>query len=821
VCAALAFAAARPARAEPAPFDLAGPVLDVSVTHAGETLPIAATPNLAVGDQLSIKAELGADQSARYLLVVAFLRGATNPAPKGWFARLETWTPAGKAGLRIPVPEGAQQALVLLAPKTGGDFNTLVGAVRGRPGAFVRASQALNQAYRDRSRLEAFLTAVRAAGRSDPQALTTISPLLARSLVVKLNPGCLQKAPELQAACLSAGQDALVLDDGHDVSMARTLTSGEASDLVQQLGATPKAGGGYYSAYIGVVLDMVRIFDSLHTAQYQYIPALAVAQGDRLSLMLNAAPSFHNPQSVLVAALPPIEDPAPPNLTPVEADATYCVQKPDLVLPVDGAPLAFSTGYARNLALRLRTTDGAKVDLPVKIDAAKGGLVVDSAALRDFHAAADVDATLHGGWGFKPFEGPRFRLQTVQPQHWTVAPADQESLIVGRDASIKLQGGAAACTERVTLRPSSGADQPLAWKLAAPDSLTVTLPLKDAQPGPLTLLVQPFAGAPADTVSARAYSQAGRLDGFKLYSGEGSGVLTGARLDEVAGLTLRKASFAPGALTTSDGVDALVMTAADGGATAQMKVGDTASAKVELKDGRSREVKVTVAPARPDATLMNVSATRASGSPDSHVRLAREHEIPAGSTVTFALRAQTPSAFTGDETVEVAPAEGIGHAVLTFAAGLVLQDAHVAVATLDTGKAFTGSTFGPLRFRLVDKGVAGDWRPLAVLVRLPSLGALRCPPEADRPCQLAGSGLYLIASLSADPHFSQSIQVPEGATGPTITVPHPSSGRLYLKLRDDPGSIHLATLPDGEEASKHAASAAPSGASTTARPLKH
>jgi len=38
--------------------------------------------------------------------------------------------------------------------------------------------------------------------------------------------------------------------------------------------------------------DIARIFDSFHTAQYQYIPALATASGDQLALSLNTPPSF-------------------------------------------------------------------------------------------------------------------------------------------------------------------------------------------------------------------------------------------------------------------------------------------------------------------------------------------------------------------------------------------------------------------------------------------------------------------------------------------------------------------------------------------------
>src|SRR5262245_25618706 len=126
------------ALAEPAPFDLAGPVLQVSVTRGQRTLPLAQVPELATGDRLAIRADLPADQSARYLMVVAFLRGATNPPPPEWLIRCETWkAPCASQGLSVTVPQEAQQVLVLLAPSASGDFRTLAGALRGRPGAFV------------------------------------------------------------------------------------------------------------------------------------------------------------------------------------------------------------------------------------------------------------------------------------------------------------------------------------------------------------------------------------------------------------------------------------------------------------------------------------------------------------------------------------------------------------------------------------------------------------------------------------------------------------------------------------------------------------
>jgi hypothetical protein len=73
------------AHAEPAPFDLAGPSLAVTVTRGQQTLPITQVPNLAPGDRLWIQADFPASQAAHYLMVAAFLRGATNPPPQNWF----------------------------------------------------------------------------------------------------------------------------------------------------------------------------------------------------------------------------------------------------------------------------------------------------------------------------------------------------------------------------------------------------------------------------------------------------------------------------------------------------------------------------------------------------------------------------------------------------------------------------------------------------------------------------------------------------------------------------------------------------------------
>src|SRR3984893_8382196 len=190
------------APADPAPFDLAGPSLNVKVTRGTKTLPVSQVPNLVPGDRLWVQADLPATQSAHYLMVAAFLRGSTNPPPESWFFRCEAWTrKCAQEGLTVTVPADAQQLLLFLAPETGGDFKTLVSAVRGRPGAFVRTSQDLNQATLDRSRLESYLAAIRALNQTNPAKLKDAAPLLARSLAIKVDEKGLERISELAAPC--------------------------------------------------------------------------------------------------------------------------------------------------------------------------------------------------------------------------------------------------------------------------------------------------------------------------------------------------------------------------------------------------------------------------------------------------------------------------------------------------------------------------------------------------------------------------------------------------------------------------------------------
>src|SRR6516225_1158116 len=436
--ASLSFAA-QISRADSAAFDLAGPRIQMTVTRAGKTLPISDVPNLQPGDRLWIHPDFPESQSVRYLLIVAFLRGSTNPPPEKWFTQAETWNKKVKQeGLLVTVPQDAQQVLVFLAPETGGGFATLSRAVRAVPGVFVRASQDLNQAGLYRSRLEKYLSVVKETSEADPKELHDVSVKMATTLGIRLEQECFDRPAEQQASCLTQNSDRLVLDDGHSQSVVSALTTGPSSDLIGAISTTPMAGGGFYSAYVGAVVDLARLLGNIHTAEFQYIPALALPKGEQLNLHLNSPPSFRNPKSVIVVGLPAVEAPQLPPLRNPGVDQVFCLQNPALTLPVEGAPLVFSTDLGHDFVLSVPTKKGPPVELPARPDASQGGFVVDARKL-----AADLDtqvvATLRGNWGFDRFAGPTFHLRNVTPNGWSVAAADKGALIVGRDDALRLE----------------------------------------------------------------------------------------------------------------------------------------------------------------------------------------------------------------------------------------------------------------------------------------------------------------------------------------------------------------------------------------------
>ncbi len=728
-------------------FDLTGPKIDIRVTRAGVTLPIAAVPNLQPGDQLWLHPDLPPTQSVHYLLIVSFLRGTTNPPPDTWFTRIETWQKkVREEGVLVTVPPDAQQALLFLAPETGGDFGTLRSAVKGRPGIFVRASQDLAEAGFEEARTEKYIASMKLVPPGDPKALQEHSDLLSRTLNLRPNPDCFKREFAQQYTCLTQTGNQTLLDDGHAESIVATLSNGPGSDLINQASYTKLAGAGDYSAYVGAIVDFARLLNGLHTAKYQYIPAIASPEEESLNLRLNTPPSFNNPKSVIVIALPAVAPAVTPPLRPVDPTHIACLLDPHLVLPIEGAPLVFSTAFAHALILHTETpaTSGKPAsteDIPLTPDAFQGGLTIAAATptrreLPSRHRRARLDApaqkpatspapstdatpgirtgTIQGLWGFDHFTGPTVSLQQTPGTGWHIvtAPDTPANLIAGQPNHLQLAATGTACIRTISLEP--GATK-VDWKLA-----------KEAR-------ARRHRPKSRDRRARRPHPQPPARRHPRLHPPRHPAVRPGlprparhphllrARQDRSPSPLRRRHHRHPHRHQPRPGPDPHIPPSKTSPSprnarnrlqrpppspspnpkTAKplaLKPGDKLSAEVHLNDGRTLAVSTTVLPPRPVVTLLSSRITPPAPSP---IQLSSPADLPLGARLTFFLKSKTP--FPRTEQIELANADESLHTTLSVAAGsLVLQDAHTVFATFDPLKTFGPSTFGPFLLRALD-----------------------------------------------------------------------------------------------------------------------
>jgi len=855
-------------RAVDARFDLVGPKIDVRVTRGADTLPIAAVPNLQPGDKIWLHPDLPPTQSVKYLLICVFLRGTTNPPPDDWFIRIQTWDKkVREEGVFVTVPAEAQQAVLFMAPETGGDFGTLKSAVRGRPGVFVRASQDLAEAGFEQARIEKYLASIRRVPPADSADLQRHSDLLARTLALKPNEDCFKRPPDTQFTCLTQTGTQTLLDDGHGQNIASRLSNGPSSDFINQASYTSLAGAGVYSAYVGAIVDLVRIMGNLHSAQYQYIPAIAFPQAEAMNLRLNTPPSFHNPKSVLVIGLPSVQAVQSPPLRPADAAHVTCLLKPSVVLPIEGAPLVFSTAFAHELVLHLNTTDGATAqpDIPLIPDAYQGGLVLqrDPPERKQLHdpvpltpgAKASPTAqvrppdkpksvppaqtepvlltgTIKGHWGFDSFTGPTVPLQQLPGENWHIVSSEgleegRAELIAGHTSDMFLTSSGTACVHRITAQPN-GVENKLqaafhsAAKPDQPNILAVTLPLDHSvPPGDLHLAIQQYGQPKTDELATRTFEEPARITSVEVRAHDKFILLTGAKLDQIERVKLGDLTFKPG--DGPDSTNSLRLALPDGVPTPPTKADDHLVANVILHDGRVLSMPVIVSAPRPMISLLRKS-TEATN--DSNIALANADDVPLSSHLMFTLK--TPQAFPRNGRVEVETLDGTLRTVLTLApsGGLLLQDPHTVVATLDPLRSFGPSAFGPIHLRAAfpaskhstnadqasstqgpeDDSTMSDWLALATLVRLPILMHIQCPSDTAQPCTLTGSNLFLIQAISVDPAFASPVSVPDGFTGTTLSIPHPTAGTLFLHLRDDPTQTDSAIVPPAPGGAANASS---------------
>ena len=801
-------------------FDLVGPKIDVRVTRGSSTLPIAQVPNLQPGDKIWVKVDLPPSQSNHLLLIVAFLRGTTNEPPDNWFTKIETWDKKTAEGTTVTVPDEAEQAILFVAPETGGDFNPLRSAVKGKPGLFIRADADLNEASFEQQRIERYLAAMKTVPQNDQKAIQERSAKLATTLALKPNADCFKQPVEQQVNCLTQSSAPVLLDDGHGQNIAEALSTGPSSDFINAASYTQPGGAGLYSAYVGAVVDLVRIVSLMHTAQFQYIPGISFPQGSTLNLKLNAPPSFHKPDSVIVIGLPAIQKAKLPPLHPHDPNQVACLLQPKMTLPLEGAPLVFSTGFAHDLVLHLNRT-GAPADIPLTPEAFEGGLVVAKEEQREpLHdaklqgdstppAKADVKigssndltitGTVRGYWGFDFFEGPTLTVQQVDGKNWKIVGDTQ--LLAGQDNHLTLKGDGTACVQHIALTNNKDKDVDVTFKPGAgnagqdvkdtdvKDTLDLDVSLKKVQPGGYSLAIQQYGDSEKNNVPLTAYTGDIHLDSIKIHAGDNTAVLTGQGLKEVVSVQIANQTFMP----TGDGNDDQT---AHLDAKAGVSPGDGNDAVVKLKDGRTMTVKISTEAPRPGLKLLSLNDAPAQQNGAIPVILGAKDDVALNGRLTFVV--QTKDVFPRTQTIEVATIGGSVHTSLSLAANdLVLQDEHTAIATLDPLKAFGQSGFGKLRIRPVaEDGTPGDWTPLGTLVRTPQITAVHCTTAEAPTCTVDGTNIFLVQSFGEGKDFAKPAEVPTGFAENTFNVPTPADGTtLYLKLRDDPDAVATVTLP--------------------------
>jgi hypothetical protein len=580
--------------------------------------------------------------------------------------------------------------------------------------------------------------------------------------------------------------------------MLERVSNGATADLMNQISYSRLGGAGAYSAYIGAIIDFGRIMGSLHTAQYQYIPALAVPRGESLSLRLNNPPSFRKPQSVMVVALPPVRPVPPPKLQAVEGNEGHCLSDPSLVLPTDGPPLLFATQYAHDTFLRVQDVSGHTVELPVHTDPSRAGFVVRNEHNSWDSFSAELTGTIHGMWGFDSFQGPQFKLHLARPEEWSVVPNDKTALIVGREDLLHVEGQDTACVRAIDLLDSTGTNKALRWKALGPRSLEIKLPLEHRKPGAVEIAIRQHELAEPDKVIAQSYEEAAQFDGFEISSGDTRGTLRGKRLDEVRQLRLGDVEFRADQLSRRANHDELILKATAATDTLQT---DQTSASVVLIDGRVFQIPASVMPPRPVITLISKGVQGDDAARTNTIHLSSTDEFPSDGRIVFSVKSVAPAVFPRGAKIEVAATDNSFHTVLTMSEGtLVLQDSRTALGVLDPEKTFGKSAFGAIQFRAVTpQGTAGNWQPLGTLVRLPELKQITCPKTRIAPCVLNGTNLFLLRTVSTDGTAEQEVTVPDGFTGQELTIGRPVANTLHLSLRDDPEIKQTVTLPIVEE----------------------
>ena len=154
----------------------------------------------------------------------------------------------------------------------------------------------------------------------------------------------------MQYNCLTQTGTQTLLDDGHGQTIVASLASG-ATQTSSTQPATPDGGRR--------PLQRVRRSRRRSRPHHERPAHRALPVHSRHRLPQGREPqpapqhsaSFNNPKSVIVIGLPAIQASTPPPLRPADPKHISCLLNPSVVLPVEGAPLVFSTSFAHDLVL--------------------------------------------------------------------------------------------------------------------------------------------------------------------------------------------------------------------------------------------------------------------------------------------------------------------------------------------------------------------------------------------------------------------------------------------------------------------------------------
>jgi hypothetical protein len=339
-------------------------------------------------------------------------------------------------------------------------------------------------------------------------------------------------------------------------------------------------------------------------------------------------------------------------------------------------------------------------------------------------------------------------LQDAPGTDWKLAagsPGD-DWLIAGKDRHVLLTSTGTACVQSIALTPAPGKQQNETWKPGdQPNTVDVALDVPAHDSGTLHLDIRQFGDPKPATVSLVSYNEPAKLDALLFHAGDTTATLTGTSVDHVRQVALGGLTFKPAGQGTPTpqptGKSELQLTISPDSKAPTPPAGDHLTAHIALQDGRTLSLPVVVEGARPAVTLIGHADVPSENQLKGQltIQLASQNDLPVSDALIFSLKSAQPFPRTG--TIEIASPDnslrtilGLSGSSVSSNAPLVLEDPHTILATLQPLKVFGPSAFGPIRLRAIaPDGTAGEWLPLATLVRLPQLTGLSCPVAEAKP----------------------------------------------------------------------------------------